>query len=1156
MTLKLKILSFWSISLLFFQISLAQDLSFRNYVHIPSGATEQEIIEIAANLKPSTRQFNWQQLELTAFIHFGMNTFTDKEWGDGTEDPQLFNPSELNAEQWVLTCKYAGFKLIILTAKHHDGFCLWPSQNTEHSVKNTPWKNGQGDVLKELADACHKHNMKLGIYLSPWDRHSPYFGTDEYNDYFVNQLTELLTNYGEISEVWLDGANGEGPNGKQQVYDETRWFATIRKLQPDAVIAIAGPDVRWVGTETGYGKETEWSMRAATFKNRDELDNQLPEEAAFIIESSSPGTLENILQGEHPSLVWYPVEADVSIRPGWFYHPEENEQIKTPDKLFDVYCSSVGRNGVLLLNIPPDTRGLIHEKDIESLIGFNNILKGTFSVNLLDVASVSHLHSVSTQTLKVNPLIIEYILPEAVTFDLLRLKEDIQLGQRIESFKLEYEEGDVWKEITRGTTVGYNRILRFDPVSAKHIRLTIESSRLSPELSEVGLFKQSVSRIDNRTANMEWWHDARFGMFIHWGVYSVFGNIYDGIDVNGEQVHYDKRCSGFPSEWIMNGAKIPRATYREAAKEFDAKDYDPKEWVEIAKNAGMKYIIVTAKHHDGLCLFETQHTDWNAVDASAAQRDLLKDLVEEAKDAGLKIGFYYSQNLDWMHEGGMGNIPEINGEMYSADEVETYVNSIVIPHIQELTANYDIDVFWFDIPGVNNSNVNISQQILDALLDSPVGDKIIYNDRLFTGFNGDFSTPETDTPHIPYNGYSDDKAWEACASLNKSWGFEYEPDNETAYNKNRWKTGYYIVSRLLEIASKGGNFLLNVGPDRHGNIPDPAVNTLQEVGEWMKIYSETIYGAERNSSIHPFEYGYLTQKTENNGSVHWYLHISPSYWEEKEIVVNGITDLPISAVWFDSKKPLTVQLENNNLILSLPDQCPNAYYATIDLHFQTPPIQTTEYALPNNQIRLTPYQATTHHISKDYLPYALTDWYSMLSSVDFNVYLEEGNYTLEAEYASWYQGGELYIKIDDQNYTAYYKNTGDRRIENDINNYISEDLLKELIIPDSKIYSIEIQRNAEIPDIVNWINVRSFIFKKVDASGIENIILPIYPVFVEDGFLVCESPDEQIIKIYDITGRLRKTDTIGISKKVDIRSLETGVYIVKSDNSSQKIVIN
>ena len=647
----------------------------------------------------------------------------------------------------------------------------------------------------------------------------------------------------------------------------------------------------------------------------------------------------------------------------------------------------------------------------------------------------------------------------------------------------------------------------------------------------------------SQSNKMDWWHDAHFGMFIHWGVYAVYGNIYNGIDINGNLIHYDARTTGMPSEWIMFQAKIPRAVYREAAKDFDAKDYDPKKWVEIAKNAGMKYIVITAKHHDGFCLFKTQYTDWNAVDASAAQRDLLEDLVKEAKAAGLKIGFYYSQNLDWMQEGGMDKIPELNGEMYSIDQVENYVNTFVIPQIQELTSKYDIDVFWFDAPWVANSNAEISQRILDALLNSPVGNKIIYNDRLFTGFDGDFYTPESDTPNIPYNGYSDNRAWEACASMNYTWGFEYEPDDNT----NTWKTGYYIISRILELASKGGNFLLNVGPDRHGDIPEPALNALQDVGNWMKIYGETIYGSERNSLIHPFEYGYVTQKTENDGSVHWYLHVSPSYWAEKEIVVNGVADLPKSATWFDSKEPVDIQLKDNNLILSLPDVCPNPYYATIDLHFQQPPIQTQKYSLRNNQVRLTPYQATTSDVQKDYIPYAIYGWFYESSEIDFNVYLEAGEYALTAEYACIDQGGELYIQIDNQNYTAPYKHTGNS------DDYILDDLIDKIKIPESKIYSIILKRKAEIP-FVNWLNVRSFTFKKTLDNGIRDTKVLVYPTYVKDGFLVCESPIEQTIKIYDLMGQLRKTDVVGIYKKVDINSLEAGIYVIKGDNFTTKIL--
>ena len=670
--------------------------------------------------------------------------------------------------------------------------------------------------------------------------------------------------------------------------------------------------------------------------------------------------------------------------------------------------------------------------------------------------------------------------------------------------------------------------------------------------AQVCQYKQSDFEHENK---MDWWHDAHFGMFIHWGVYSVFGNIYEGKDVNGNQIKYDVRTSGNPSEWIMHAAKIPRSVYRDAAKEFDAKDYDPKKWVEIAKNAGMKYIVITSKHHDGFCLFKTQHTDWNAVDASAAKRDLLKDLVVEAKAAGLKIGFYYSQNLDWMHEGGMGNIPELNGEMYPIDKVRNYVNTIVVPHIQELTNNYDIDIFWFDSPWASRNDYQINQQILNALLNSPVGNKIIYNDRLYPDFKGDFITQENDTPYVPYNGFSDDRAWESCVSLNNSWGYEREPDKETVWNNNRWKTGYYAISRILEIVSKGGNFLLNVGPDMHGNIPERAVKILQEVGEWMNIYGETIYGTRKNTLINPFEYGYVTQKTENDESVHLYLHISTAFCEEGEIVVNGITELPVSSTLFDSKKPVECRIEDNNLVLTLPDKCSNPYYVTVDLHFREAPSQVLECKLRDNKIRLTPFQAITHHVSKNFFPYALTSWFYTYSEVEFNVYLEKGEYTLDAEYSCWNQGGELYFNIDNKDYTAFYENTGNPSIADDVQNYITSELLEKINIPVSKKYSIIIHRNAEIPNVTNWINVRSFTFKKITETGIEKIYAPVFQAFVKDRYIICESPVEQPIKIYDSMGRLRKIDTIGLDKKVYIGMFEPGTYIIQYGNFTQKIII-
>ena len=318
--------------------------------------TPEEQVRYAASITPSPRQLAWQQLEFYAFTHFGMNTFTNREWGDGTEDPALFNPDALDADQWVAAVKSAGMKALILTCKHHDGFCLWPSAYTEHSVKNSPWKNGQGDVVREVSDACRRGGIKFGVYLSPWDRHDARYGQGKpYDDYFVSQLTELATNYGDIFCFWFDGACGEGKNGKKQIYDWERYYAVLRKLQPNAVLNVCGPDVRWCGNEAGHCRKAEWSVVPAELRDAERTasksqqadDGEFSRKIDFQDEDiGSRAVIRNARE-----LVWYPSEVDTSIRTGWFYHPEEDTDVRTADELLDIYLDAVGANASLLLNI-------------------------------------------------------------------------------------------------------------------------------------------------------------------------------------------------------------------------------------------------------------------------------------------------------------------------------------------------------------------------------------------------------------------------------------------------------------------------------------------------------------------------------------------------------------------------------------------------------------------------------------------------------------------------------------------------------------------------------------------------------------------------------------------------------------------------------------
>ena len=473
----------------------------------PADATTVQKVRMAAHVVPSKRQLDWQKMEYTCFICYGINTFTDREWGTGKEDPKLFDPSALDTDQWVKTAKDAGMKMILLTCKHHDGFCLWPSKETDFSVAASPWKGGKGDLVKDVAESCKKQGLKFAVYLSPWDMNHPDYGTEKYNDVFVNQLTELLTQYGTVDEVWFDGACGEGPNGKKQVYDFERYYSVIRKLQPNAVIAVMGPDVRWVGTESGYGRDTEWSVIPASAANLKQIANTsqqelgtgtfLPEGDKMAKDLGSSALLEKA-----NGVMWYPSEVDVSIRPGWYYHAAQDTLVKTPQKLIDIYYSSIGKNSLLLLNLPPDKRGVIHENDVHSLMEMERILDKTFETNFFNtpqtnIASDIAVSDLTDETLETywsgtdNSNELAFTLANEATVDRLMIQENITEGQRIESFVFEYWNGSSWVEAAKGTTVGFKRLLRFAPVTSNRFRIVVLESRDTPQISEFGIFKAS-----------------------------------------------------------------------------------------------------------------------------------------------------------------------------------------------------------------------------------------------------------------------------------------------------------------------------------------------------------------------------------------------------------------------------------------------------------------------------------------------------------------------------------------------------------------------------------------------------------------------------------------------------------------------------------------
>lgn len=447
------------------------------HVAFPQSATIEQKVDMAARLVPTPWQYAWQQMELTAFLHFGINTFTGREWGDGKESPSLFNPTGLDTEQWVRILKEAGFKMAILTAKHHDGFCLWPTATTRHSVASSPWKNGKGDVVRELRKACEKYGLKFGVYLSPWDRNAECYGSPAYNEYFIRQLTELLTDYGTVHEVWFDGANGEGSNGKKQIYDWDAYYKTIKKLQPKAVIAVMGDDVRWVGNEKGLGRETEWSSTALTpgIYTRSDRNNN-----ALGINGMSKDLGSREILEKATEAFWYPSEVDVSIRPGWFYHAEEDSKVKSLKQLVDIYYQSVGRNSVLLLNIPPDRRGLIHEADARRLEEFADFREQAFADDR--IKNGGQYWNMTQGEEKI------YSLEEGSEINTILLQEDITRGQRVEAFTVEVLAAGEWKEVWKGTTIGYKRLLPMPTVKAEKVRIKVKECRLSANICKVGAY--------------------------------------------------------------------------------------------------------------------------------------------------------------------------------------------------------------------------------------------------------------------------------------------------------------------------------------------------------------------------------------------------------------------------------------------------------------------------------------------------------------------------------------------------------------------------------------------------------------------------------------------------------------------------------------------
>ena len=474
---------------------LVRDLSFRMRPAILSALVAAGIAVCACPAAaqvgavppvPSAAQLQWQRMEFTAFVHFGPNAFTGAEWGSGRERPAIFDPKALDARQWVRAFKAAGMKGVVVTAKHHDGFCLWPSKDSTHTVAASPWRGGKGDLLRELSEAARAEGLKFGVYLSPWDRNHPSYGTPEYNDVFVRMLEDVLANYGEIFEVWFDGANGEGPNGKRQVYDWPRFHAVVKRLQPNAVIfSDAGPGIRWIGNERGEAPLTNWAM----------LDRDRYE----------PGTplSMDLPEGSALGRFYVPGECDVSIRPGWFWRASENARVKSPRTLLRLYEASVGRNCNLLLNVPPDDRGLVHENDVKALTGLRALVDRIYGSSLVPAGATatasgkpdgahasSHVLDTDLDTFWAGTApraSFTVDMPGPVTFDRVRLQEYVAQGQRVSLFEIEVDRGGSWVRLATGTTIGHSRIVAVPVTTTSRVRVTIHEARGVPLIASFSL---------------------------------------------------------------------------------------------------------------------------------------------------------------------------------------------------------------------------------------------------------------------------------------------------------------------------------------------------------------------------------------------------------------------------------------------------------------------------------------------------------------------------------------------------------------------------------------------------------------------------------------------------------------------------------------------
>jgi alpha-L-fucosidase len=873
--------------------------------------------EPPAQREPRMAWFNEARFGL--FIHWGVYSVPAGEWNgktnygewflESTHMPvsqyeqyaQQFNPVKFDARAWVRAARNAGMKYIVITSKHHDGFGMYRSELTDWCIKSTPF---QRDPLKELADACAAEGIRLCFYHSIMDWHHPDWGQrrawndkagsatpdmDRYTAYMKGQLKELLTGYGKLGILWFDG-EWEKPWTHERGVD---LYNFCRSLQPEIII----------NNRVGKGR--------AGMEGMDQGKERIGDYGTP--EQQIPAT------GFGPGVSW---ESCMTMNEHWGYNKHDN-QWKPTEMLVRNLIDCASKGGNYLLNIGPTAEGLFPEPSLERLeqIGawmkvngeaiygttaspFSQLAWGRCTRKKLADGNTRLFFSVYDW-----PKNGELVIPELA-------------NQPTRAFLLDGQKPLAFT--AANNTVRVTLPAEAPDKIAAVVALDIPGA---PEIVKPDPYADETHA--QRDDRMAWWRDARFGMFIHWGVYAVPAGTYRG-----------KRIPDI-GEWIMHNGKIPMAEYQAYAKQFNPTNYDADAWVRLAKEAGMKYIVITSKHHDGFTLFDSQASDWNVVKATPYGKDLLRPLAEACRKYDLKLGFYYSQAQDWNNGGAAAGGKWDPAQQRSMDD---YIDKIAVPQVKEILTQYGEfpAVLWWDTPA--DMNKERADKLITLLKLKP---GIIHNNRLGGGYKGDTETPEQFVPATGYPG----RDWETCMTLNDTWGFKNCDTN--------WKSTETIVRNLVDIASKGGNYLLNVGPTSDGRIPDASIERLKAVGAWMKVNSTAIYG----TSASPFKrlpWGRCTKKLTADGAI-LYLHVF-NWPKDGQLVVPGLKNTITSATLLATGAKLTVAVMPEGPSLSVPATAPDPISSTIMLEIKGAPEVGVVPIMQGSDgsVRLLAVEATTH----------------------------------------------------------------------------------------------------------------------------------------------------------------------------------------------------